>query len=344
MPCCHGPHLPGSPWRSRELAPWIAGLRRLGFSFARRFHPIAFRELRVNDQIRIPQVRLFDDETQEAFGIVPLERAKALAVERELDLVEVAPQAQPPVCRLMDYGRFKFEALKRDKESRREHSVVHVKEMKLRPKISEHDFQTKFGYVRQFLKSGDKVKLTIMFRGREMVHQEYGRRLLDRMAEELKDHAIIERSPLVEGRNMIMILSPLAKKPSRGPEGKPEGSDGALHVVEGPVNGDTGSHANGEATTAPAATAVVAPTESPQADTQQSQAEPITATEPISAETAVTTAEEPATPEPSSPPPVAAAPKTKVAGAAKAKPATTTTKPRAKSSTGSNSDAKDPNP
>jgi translation initiation factor IF-3 len=160
-------------------------------------------------------VRLFDDTTQEAFGIVPIEKARALAVERELDLVEVAPQAQPPVCRLMDYGRFKFEALKREKDSRREHNVVRLKEMKLRPKISEHDFHTKYGYVRHFLADGDKVKLTIMFRGRELVHQEYGRRLLDRMAQELKDVAIVERMPLVEGRNMIMILSPLAKKHAR---------------------------------------------------------------------------------------------------------------------------------
>jgi translation initiation factor IF-3 len=160
-------------------------------------------------------VRLFDDTTQEAFGIVPLERAKQLALERELDLVEVAPQAQPPVCRLMDYGRFKFEALKREKESRREHNVITVKEMKLRPKISEHDFQTKFGYVKHFLEAGDKVKLTIVFRGRELVHQEYGRKLLDRMAEELRNLAAIERNALVEGRNMTMILSPAHKKPAK---------------------------------------------------------------------------------------------------------------------------------
>ena len=148
--------------------------------------------------------------------MVPIEQARRLAVERELDLVEVAPQASPPVCRLMDYGRFKFEALKREKDSRREHNVQRLKEMKLRPKISEHDFKTKYGYVRHFLAEGDKVKLTIMFRGREMVHQEYGRRLLDRMATELKDVATIERNPLVEGRNMIMILSPLARKQARG--------------------------------------------------------------------------------------------------------------------------------
>ena len=116
----------------------------------------------------------------------------------------------------MDYGRYKFEALKKDKESRREHNVINVKEMKLRPKISEHDFQTKFGSVRHFLADGDKVKLTIMFRGREMVHQEYGRRLLDRIADELQEMATIERMPLVEGRNMTMILSPMAKKHARG--------------------------------------------------------------------------------------------------------------------------------
>jgi translation initiation factor IF-3 len=222
-----GPHLPGSPWRSRTV-DWIAAAVHFFYPCEGRNprigpqatcggpRPIAFRELRVNDQIRIPNVRLFDDTTQESLGIVPIERARQLAAERELDLVEVAPQAQPPVCRLMDYGRYKFEALKREKESRKEHNVIRLKEMKLRPKISEHDFQTKYGYVRHFLADGDKVKLTIMFRGREMVHQEYGRKLLDRMAQELKDVAIIERNPLVEGRNMIMILSPLAKKQAKG--------------------------------------------------------------------------------------------------------------------------------
>jgi translation initiation factor IF-3 len=171
--------------------------------------------LRINDQIRVPTVRLFDDTTGESLGIVAIDKAREIAGERELDLVEVAAQAQPPVARLMDYGRYKFEALKKEKESRREHNVINVKEMKLRPKISEHDFQTKFGSVRHFLQDGDKVKLTIMFRGREMVHQEYGRRLLDRMADELKELATIERNPLVEGRNMIMILSPLNKKHSK---------------------------------------------------------------------------------------------------------------------------------
>ncbi len=182
-------------------------------------------------------VRLFDDTTQESFGIVPLDRAKQLAMERELDLVEVAPQAQPPVCRLMDYGRFKFDALKREKESRREHSVTTLKEMKLRPKISDHDFQTKFGYVKHFLEEGDKVKLTITFRGRELVHQEFGRRLLDRMAEELREVAAIERNPLVEGRNMTMILSPTHRRPAKPvPTRADESSDSS---IPGPAGSTT---------------------------------------------------------------------------------------------------------
>ena len=198
---------------------------------------------------------------------MPIDKARQMAVEKELDLVEVAPQAQPPVCRLMDYGRYKFEALKREKESRREHNVINVKEMKLRPKISEHDFQTKFGYVRHFLADGDKVKLTIMFRGREMVHQEYGRRLLDRMANELKEIAIIERSPLVEGRNMIMILSPVNKKQPR-PE-KPGRGDGA--VVEIPAS---------RAAAEPAAVEVVEPVGEVEASPNGGTSETVTAAPP----------------------------------------------------------------
>ena len=193
--------------------------------------------MRINEQIRIPQVRLFDDTTDEALGIVPIETARQLAVDRGLDLVEVAPLAQPPVCRLMDYGRFKFEALKREKDSRRDHNVVQLKEQKLRPKISDHDFRTKLAKVKQFLGEGDKVKLTIMFRGREMVHQEFGRKLLDRMTEELSDLAIIERSPLVEGRNMIMILSPTTKKQARGDRPHEDRHHGEAPTTAGSARG-----------------------------------------------------------------------------------------------------------
>lgn len=123
----------------------------------------------------------------------------------------MAPQSSPPVCRLIDYGKFKFEALKKEKDARRKHNVIKIKEMKLRPKIGEHDFMTKYHSIRSFLAGGDKVKLTIMFRGREMVHQDIGKNLLERMARDLKDVGTVERMPLVEGRNMVMIMAPVPK-------------------------------------------------------------------------------------------------------------------------------------
>ena len=141
-------------------------------------------------------------------GVLPIDRAKALAIEREMDLVEVAPQAQPPVARIMDYGKFKFESIKKEKDGRRKHNVIKVKEMKLRPKIGEHDFQTKFHAVKSFLEEGDKVKLTIMFRGREMVHQELGARVLDRVKEMMDAKAKVEQFPRLEGRQMVMVLAP----------------------------------------------------------------------------------------------------------------------------------------
>jgi translation initiation factor IF-3 len=238
-------------------------------------------------------VRLFDDTTDEALGIVPIETARQLAVDRGLDLVEVAPLAQPPVARLMDYGRFKFEALKREKDSRRDHNVVQLKEQKLRPKISDHDFRTKLAKVKQFLGEGDKVKLTIMFRGREMVHQEFGRKLLDRMTEELSELAIIERSPLVEGRNMIMILSPTTKKQAR-----PERPHGDGHPSGG----------NGAAQPAPASAATSAP---PAATTTAVATAPEPAPEPAGVDTkaaaATATTDAPAATPAKSPPKAATA-------------------------------------
>ena len=152
-------------------------------------------------------MRLIDDH-QNQLGVLSLEAALRLANEKGLDLVEVAPQANPPVCKLLDYGRFKYETIKREKDQRRKQNVIKLKEMKLRPKVAEHDFQTKFRGVKQFLEEGEKVKVTIMFRGREMVHQEIGRRLLDRVADAAKDIAVVERQPLLEGRNLFMILAP----------------------------------------------------------------------------------------------------------------------------------------
>jgi translation initiation factor IF-3 len=152
-------------------------------------------------------VRLIDDQNNQ-LGVLSLDAALRIANEKGLDLVEVAPQANPPVCRLMDYGRYKFETVKREKDQRRKQNVIKLKEMKLRPKVAEHDFQTKFKGLRQFLESGEKVKVTIMFRGREMVHQEIGRKILERVADDAKQFAVIERQPLLEGRNLFMILAP----------------------------------------------------------------------------------------------------------------------------------------
>jgi translation initiation factor IF-3 len=152
-------------------------------------------------------VRLIDDQNNQ-LGVLSLDAALRIANEKGLDLVEVAPQASPPVCRLMDYGRYKFETVKREKDQRRKQNVIKLKEMKLRPKVAEHDFQTKFKGLKQFLESGEKVKVTIMFRGREMVHQDIGRKLLDRVADDARQFAVVERQPLLEGRNLFMILAP----------------------------------------------------------------------------------------------------------------------------------------
>lgn len=155
-------------------------------------------------------MRLIDDQGNQ-LGVLPTDTAMRIATEKGLDLVEVAPQASPPVCRLLDYGRYKFETIKKEKEQRRRQNTIKLKEMQLRPKVAEHDFQTKFRNVRQFLEQGEKVKVTIKFRGREMVHQEIGRRLLDKVADAAKEVAVVERPPIMEGRNLFMILSPTGK-------------------------------------------------------------------------------------------------------------------------------------
>ena len=134
-----------------------------------------------------------------------------IATEKALDLVEIAPTAKPPVCKLMDYGKFKYEQSKRDKEARKKQNVVEIKEVKLRPNIENHDFQTKARNAQRFLNDGDKVKVTIMFRGREITHPELGKSLCLRLAEQLSDISTVEREPRVEGRNMIMILVPTHK-------------------------------------------------------------------------------------------------------------------------------------
>ena len=158
-------------------------------------------------------------------GVTPLPEALSIARERELDLVEVAPNASPPVCRIMDFNRFVYEQQQRRKESRRKTTSVVIKEMKFRPKIDIHDYTTKMRHVGRFLAEGNKVKLTIMFRGREMAHPELGQRILHRLAEEVSEIAIVESAPRLDGRNMTMVLHPL-KRDSRKPKAPATSSAG----------------------------------------------------------------------------------------------------------------------
>ena len=165
---------------------------------------------RVNERIRVDTVRLIDNEGTQR-GVVATREALALARSLDLDLVEIAPTAQPPVCRIMDYGKFKFDEAQKAKESRRKTLNVGVKEMKYRPKIGPGDFDTKTRLVEKFLNDGHKVKITIMFRGRESAHPELGKKILDRIVERLTDVAKVESAPKLDGRNMIMVLGPEKK-------------------------------------------------------------------------------------------------------------------------------------
>ncbi len=162
---------------------------------------------RINERIRVPEVRLID-ETGQQVGIMRTNDALRYAQERDLDLVEVAPDAKPPVCRILDYSKYKYEQNQKQKAARKHQQQINVREIKFRPKIAQHDYDTKKGHVERFLKGRDKVKVTIMFRGREMAHPERGEMILNRLAEDLGDLAVIEQRPQQDGRNMTMMLAP----------------------------------------------------------------------------------------------------------------------------------------
>ena len=157
--------------------------------------------------IRVPEVRVIGQEGAQ-LGIIPTPDALHMAEEQGLDLVEVAPNEKPPVCRIMDFGKYKYQQSKRLQQAKKKQKVILVKEIKLRPKTEEHDYHFKSQHVRRFLQDGHKAKVTIVFRGREMAHTELGRRILDRMAGELEDISTIEQTPKQEGRNLAMVLSP----------------------------------------------------------------------------------------------------------------------------------------
>jgi translation initiation factor IF-3 len=162
---------------------------------------------RINDRIRVPEVRLID-ETGAQVGVMKTDEALRVAQERDLDLVEVAPEAKPPVCRILDYSKYKYEQAQKQKAARKHQQQINVREIKFRPKIAAHDYATKKGHVERFLMHKDKVKVTIMFRGREVTHPERGVAILDRLAEELAELAIVEQRPNLDGRNMTMLLGP----------------------------------------------------------------------------------------------------------------------------------------
>jgi translation initiation factor IF-3 len=191
------------------------------FAFSRGDH-IATDDARINDRIRAREVLLIG-ANGEQLGVKPLPDALATAREEELDLVEVAPNANPPVCRIMNYGRYKYEQEQRRKESRKKATNVVVKEMKFRPKIDEHDYETKMKHVERFLAEGSKVKLTIMFRGREVFHPELGLKILERVADQVSEIAVVESAPRQDGRNMTMVLNP-TKRPARARAAPPGGN------------------------------------------------------------------------------------------------------------------------
>jgi translation initiation factor IF-3 len=208
---------------------------------------------RINDAIRVPQVRLIGADGEQ-IGIKSTDEALKYAWDANLDLVEVAPDAKPPVCRVMDYSKYKYEQEQKAKLARKHQSTITIKEIKLRPKIDPHDYNTKKGHVIRFLKNRDKVKVTIMFRGREMTHPERGRVLLLRLAEEVQDLGIVESAPLQDGRNMVMMLAPHKNvlAPAAGGEGSPQTEQPKAETSAPPPAAETPAVAEAPVVEAPA--------------------------------------------------------------------------------------------
>ncbi|HET7855283.1 MAG TPA: translation initiation factor IF-3 [Gaiellaceae bacterium] len=203
----------------------------------RRFEPVrpVIPQARINEDIRAPQVRLVDEDGTQV-GVKPTNEAREYAYGKNLDLVEVAAQADPPVARVMDYGKYRYEQEQKAKLARKHQVSVNVKEIKLRPKIGVHDYETKKGHVVRFLNQRAKVKVTIMFRGRETTHPERGRDLLMRLAEDVQELGQIESPPLLDGRNMVMVLGP-TKSAGVARDAKAEDTQSDQEAVQGDVGG-----------------------------------------------------------------------------------------------------------
>jgi translation initiation factor IF-3 len=193
---------------------------------------------RINDRIRVPEVRLIGEDGKQ-IGVVKTDDALRYAQERDLDLVEVAPDARPPVTRVLDYSKYKYEQAQKQKAARKHQQQITIREIKFRPKIAQKDYDTKKGHVERFLRHRDKVKITIMFRGREVTHPERGTALLDRLAEELSEIGVVEQAPVQDGRNMTMMLAPSKAVLAA------EKSDGADATADGTNPADGGNPADG---------------------------------------------------------------------------------------------------
>ena len=215
---------------------------------------------RINERIRVNEVRLVDEDGSQ-IGVIKTDEALRMATERDLDLVEVAPDSRPPVARLLDYSKYKYEQEQKAKAARKHQQQVNVREIKLRPKIADHDYATKRGHVERFLNHGDKVKVTIMFRGREQAHPERGRALLERLYTDLGELAVIESNPQQEGRNMHMMVAP---SPAVIAKARAERTGGAAPAEE--------PDAAAEAPAAAPEAAAEAPAEQPEAPAEQQQA------------------------------------------------------------------------
>ena len=212
--------------------------------------PTISRDLRINQMIRVPQVRVVDEDGSQR-GVMPTHEALRLAQERGYDLVEVAPMASPPVVRFLDFGQYKYELTKREKEAKRKQRSVTFKEVRLKPKIGPGDFDTKVRRAIEFLEEGDRIKVAVQFRGRELTHPEIGRNLLTRFTDQIKDHGILERAPLLEGKSMHITVASIHKpKGQEGPAASPRADGGPVDAI-----GDAATASAPATVSAPAAAA-----------------------------------------------------------------------------------------
>lgn len=172
---------------------------------------LEIKELQINEEIRDKEVRLIDSEGNQV-GVVSRNKALDMAFDARLDLVKIAPNSKPPVCRIMDYGKYRYDMMKREREAKKKQQVINIKEIRLTPNIEEHDLNTKANQAKKFLDNGDRVKVSVRFRGREMGHTEMGRQVLDRFTELISEHGVVDKKPKMEGRNMIMFLAANTEK------------------------------------------------------------------------------------------------------------------------------------